>query len=137
LTGPKVGAFGTLHENRGVQEYDRTDIVQVASKERHVRFVFPDAKELDFFAEWSERYLSNQRRFFARRAALAGCAVAGQRANACSGLASGRQRRGLRSLTSLRNTLPLRTVFGWPGRPRYHLRCSWAVLFAASVTVDV
>jgi len=59
----RVGAFGPLHENRGVQTYDRTDIVQVASQERHVRFVFREAKELDFFAEWSERHLSNQRRF--------------------------------------------------------------------------
>lgn len=59
----RVGAFGPLCENRGVAEYDRTAIVQVSSQERHVRFVFREAKELDFFAEWSERHLSNQRRF--------------------------------------------------------------------------
>ena len=59
----RVGAFGPLCENRGVQEYDRRDIVQVSSLERHVRFVFREAKELDFLAEWSERHLSNQRLF--------------------------------------------------------------------------
>jgi hypothetical protein len=59
----RVGAFGPLCENRGVQEYERSDIVQVSGQERHVRFVFREAKELDFFAEWGERHLSNQRRF--------------------------------------------------------------------------
>jgi hypothetical protein len=59
----RVGAFGPLRENRGVQAYDRTEIVRVESNERHVRFLFRDGKALDFFAEWSERHLSNQRRF--------------------------------------------------------------------------
>lgn len=61
----RVGAFGPLHENRGVKEYERTDIVQATSDERHIRFVFRDGTSLDFFAEWSERRLSNQRRFLA------------------------------------------------------------------------
>ena len=59
----RVGAFGPLHENRGVKEYPRADVVQATSDERHVRFVFRDGTVLDFFAEWSERRLSNQRRF--------------------------------------------------------------------------
>jgi len=59
----RVGAFGPLRENRGVAEHARTDIVQVTGLERHVRFLFRDGKVLDFFAEWGERHLSNQRRF--------------------------------------------------------------------------
>lgn len=59
----RVGAFGPLHENNGVVTYERTDIVQVASNERHLRFDFGNGTSLDFFAEWSERKLSNQRRF--------------------------------------------------------------------------
>jgi hypothetical protein len=59
----RVGAFGPLRENRGVKEYSRTDVAQATSDERHVHFVFRDGAVLDFFAEWSERHLSNQRRF--------------------------------------------------------------------------
>lgn len=59
----RVGAFGPLHENRGVKSYERSDIVRVASNERHLHFEFRDGSSLDFFAEWSERKLSNQRRF--------------------------------------------------------------------------
>jgi hypothetical protein len=61
----RVGAFGPLHENRGVKEYLRTDIVQVSRNERHLHFDFRDGTSLEFFAEWSERKLSNQRRFLA------------------------------------------------------------------------
>jgi hypothetical protein len=46
-----------------VAEHARPDIVRVTSLERHVRFLFRDGKVLDFFAEWGERHLSNQRRF--------------------------------------------------------------------------
>jgi hypothetical protein len=59
----RVGAFGPLCENRGVQSHAREDIVQCDGQERHLRFLLRDGKVLDFFAEWSERHLSNQRRF--------------------------------------------------------------------------
>jgi hypothetical protein len=59
----RVGAFGPLRENRSVQDFPRTDIVRVENQERHLRFVLRDATTLDFFAEWGERHLSNQRRF--------------------------------------------------------------------------
>jgi hypothetical protein len=71
----RVGAFGPLHENRGVKEYPRTDVAQATSDERHVRFVFRDGTVLDFFAEWSERRLSNQRRFLRDVPRLLGATV--------------------------------------------------------------
>lgn len=61
----RVGAFGPLQENRGVKTYERADIVQVANNERHISFVFRDGTSLEFFGDWSERHLSNQRRFLA------------------------------------------------------------------------
>jgi hypothetical protein len=58
----RLGAFGPLHENNDVKSYDR-DAVRVRADERHLHFVFGDGPPLDFYAEWSERHLSNQRRF--------------------------------------------------------------------------
>lgn len=59
----RIGAFGPLHENNGVTTYDRRDIVSAAGYERHVSFLFREGAAFDFYAEWSERHLSNQRRF--------------------------------------------------------------------------
>jgi hypothetical protein len=59
----RLGAFGPLRENKGTTSFDRNRIERVERFERQVRFVFQDGSTLDFFAEWSERKLSNQRRF--------------------------------------------------------------------------
>jgi len=59
----RLGAFGPLRENRGVTEYAKSSIARVERDERHLRFSFRDGTTFDFFAEWSERHLSNQRRF--------------------------------------------------------------------------
>lgn len=59
----RLGAFGPLRENRGLKDYPRSSIVQVAHEERHLSFHFQDGTKLDFFADWGERQLSNQRRF--------------------------------------------------------------------------
>jgi hypothetical protein len=61
----RVGAFGPLLENRGVVTHVRKSIEHVVGDERHLHFVFTEAPPFDFFAEWSERHLSNQRRFLA------------------------------------------------------------------------
>jgi hypothetical protein len=58
----RVGAFGPLHENNDVKSYER-GAVRVRADERHLHFVLGDGPPLDFYAEWSERHLSNQRRF--------------------------------------------------------------------------
>lgn len=55
--------FGPAHENKGVTAFDRDSIERVQRDERHVTFVLTDGRTIDFFAEWSERKLSNQRRF--------------------------------------------------------------------------
>jgi hypothetical protein len=57
------GPFGPLRENDGVQAVMRADIIQVQHEERRLRFHLGSGETLDFFAEWSERHLSNQRRF--------------------------------------------------------------------------
>lgn len=59
----RVGAFGPLRENDGVRSFERTQVAQVDHDERHLRFHLTTGETLDFFAEWSERHLSNQRRF--------------------------------------------------------------------------
>jgi hypothetical protein len=59
----RIGAFGPLRENRGVDAFPRETIETVQADERHLRFVFKDGNFRDFFAEWSERKLSNQKRF--------------------------------------------------------------------------
>jgi hypothetical protein len=61
----RVGAFGPLLENRAIVTHERKVIEHVVGDERHVQFVFEGAPPFDFFAEWSERHLSNQRRFLA------------------------------------------------------------------------
>lgn len=61
----RVGAFAPLLENRGVVTHDRKSIERVDGDERHLHFVIAGAPPFDFFAEWSERHLSNQRRFLA------------------------------------------------------------------------
>jgi hypothetical protein len=61
----RVGAFGPLLENGGVVIHDRKTIERVDADERHLNFVFASGTPFDFFAEWSERRLSNQRRFLA------------------------------------------------------------------------
>jgi hypothetical protein len=57
--------MGPLRENHGHTSYERADIERVVSDERHLCFMFKDGSVFDFFAEWSERKLSNQRRFLA------------------------------------------------------------------------
>lgn len=59
----RIGLFRPLRENRGVTTHDRSAVARAESDERHVRFVMKDSSTLDFFADWSERHLSNQRRF--------------------------------------------------------------------------
>jgi hypothetical protein len=59
----RVGAFGPLRENRGVETFLRETIETAQADERHLRFVFKDGSVRDFFAEWHERNLSNQKRF--------------------------------------------------------------------------
>jgi len=59
----RLGAFGPLRENRGLKAYPRSSIAQVVHEERHLCFLFRDGTKLDFFADWGERQLSNQRRF--------------------------------------------------------------------------
>lgn len=59
----RLGAFGPLRENRGVKDYPRSSVARVARDERRLHFSFQDGTSLVFFAEWSERQLSNQRRF--------------------------------------------------------------------------
>jgi hypothetical protein len=59
----RVGAFGPLHENNDLNSYDRSAVERVRADERHLCFELAGAKSLDFYAEWSERQLSNQRRF--------------------------------------------------------------------------
>jgi hypothetical protein len=73
----RVGAFGPLLENRGVVTHERKNIERVDGDERHLRFVFAGAPPFDFFAEWSERHLSNQRRFLADLPRLFAPAAAG------------------------------------------------------------
>ncbi len=63
LIQARLGAFGPLRENRSVTEFARASIRLVAQDERHLRFHFEDGSHTDFFAEWSERHLSNQKRF--------------------------------------------------------------------------
>jgi hypothetical protein len=59
----RVGAFWPLKENLGVVAVPRDAIVQIVADERHLRFVVADGRVLDFYAELSERKLSNQKRF--------------------------------------------------------------------------
>lgn len=59
----RIGAFGPLHENNGLRTFARTDVASVDHDERHLRFHFANGDKLDFYAEWSERKLSNQHRF--------------------------------------------------------------------------
>jgi hypothetical protein len=59
----RVGAFRPLRENIKMLQCPRSDIRAVVADERHLRFVFANGTELDFFAELSERRLSNQLRF--------------------------------------------------------------------------
>ena len=59
----RVGAFGPLKDNRGVEEYRREAVSEVFADERHLEFVFHDGSLRHFYVEWSERKLSNQRRF--------------------------------------------------------------------------
>jgi hypothetical protein len=59
----RLGAFGPLRENNDLSSYERSAIRGVRADERHLRFELGASKSLDFYAEWSERQLSNQRRF--------------------------------------------------------------------------
>jgi hypothetical protein len=59
----RVGAFGPLRENRGVRIFERDEIERVDADERHLSFVLKDGQIFEFFAQWRERHLSNQRRF--------------------------------------------------------------------------
>jgi hypothetical protein len=59
----RIGALGPLRENRGVISHERKSIERVDSDERHLHFVIRGAAPFDFFADWSERHLSNQHRF--------------------------------------------------------------------------
>jgi hypothetical protein len=59
----RIGAFGPLHEKQTIAQYDRSAFVRVERDAHHVRFVLEDGSAVEFFAEWGERKLSNQRRF--------------------------------------------------------------------------
>ena len=61
----RIGAFGPLRENRGVRLFKRDEIERVDADERHLRFVLKDGQVFEFYAQWRERHLSNQRRFLA------------------------------------------------------------------------
>jgi hypothetical protein len=72
----RLGAFGPLRENRGVTLLERSVIQRVEADERHLRFFQSDGSVFDFFAEWSEKHLSNQRRFLADVPRLLGSPIA-------------------------------------------------------------
>jgi hypothetical protein len=59
----RLGAFGPLRENNDLNSYERSAVQSVRADERHLCFELVAEKSLDFYAEWSERQLSNQRRF--------------------------------------------------------------------------
>lgn len=46
-----------------MKSYDRQHASALVLDERHVHLTLPDAPAIDLFVEWSERHLSNQRRF--------------------------------------------------------------------------
>lgn len=63
IIGSRVGNFGPLLENDDVRSVPRAEIAYVERDERHLRFVLHDGEQIDFYAVWRERHLSNQRRF--------------------------------------------------------------------------
>lgn len=61
----RIGAFGPLRENLAVRRIERDEIERVDADERHLSFVLKDGQVFEFYAQWRERHLSNQRRFLA------------------------------------------------------------------------